>query len=455
MLSREGIDGILHALSGAEFAEVFLERYVAYKIDLDHEQVLDVHIDEEEGIGIRAVAAGLVAYASTDDLTTSGLQETVDAVASTLRLAPASRIVRLSRRTGTQLGVHAPMEVALATNVEPLRRGVSGAFAGRDAVRAARASYYYAIQEVCVANSLDEYAADHRVLCSARLEVDAARGDSHHTAMGALGGSGERALVEDAALERLAEEVADRAVAFLEAPPPPAGVFPVVLAGTCSGALFHEACGHGLEADYVERGSSPFCARLGEAVASPLITLVDDGGYTGGYASAGIDDEGVPVQRTVLIDRGVLAAYLHNRRTARRHNCPPTGNGRRQGYHYLPLPRMTNTVLLPGTTPAEEVVASVARGIYVAQLGRGKTSPASGDLVFQLHEGYLIEKGRLTAPVRHGLIRGNGPRVLQSIDLVSNDAPAMLGLGYCYKHDQTVTVGFGHPTIRIPRLLVG
>jgi TldD protein len=229
---------------------------------------------------------------------------------------------------------------------------------------------------------------------------------------------------------------------------------PVVIANGSGGILFHEACGHGLEADLVAKGASVFAGRRGSLVASPLVTVVDDGTMAGEWGCFGVDDEGRPSARNVLIADGVLSDYMYDHLRARKEGRAGTGNGRRQSYRHLPMVRMSNTYITGGDTDPDDIIASTPRGVYVAQLGGGQVNTASGDFVFGMTEAYLIEDGEVTEPIRDGNLIGNGPAALAAVDAVGNDF-AMGSPGTCGKDGQGVPVGTGTPTLRVPSLTVG
>ena len=252
----------------------------------------------------------------------------------------------------------------------------------------------------------------------------------------------------------MARRAAQRALTKLTARPAPSGAMPVVVGPGGGGVLFHEACGHGLEADLVAKSASAFAGRLGEQVAVPLVTLVDDGTMAGEWGYYGIDDEGKPAARNVLIADGVLTDYMWDRIRARKQGRASSGNGRRQSYQYLPMVRMTNTYIANGADDPADIVADTPRGVYVAQLGGGQVNTATGDFVFGMTEAYLIEDGRITAPIREGNLIGNGPEVLNRIDALGNDF-AMGSPGTCGKDGQGVPVGDGTPTLRVTSLTVG
>jgi TldD protein len=262
-------------------------------------------------------------------------------------------------------------------------------------------------------------------------------------------------LFDDMSPEVIAEEAARRALLKLNARPAPSGTLPVVIAAGIGGVLFHEACGHGLEADLVDKDASVFAGRMGEQVASPLVTLVDDGTPIGEWGHLAIDDEGHPSARNVLIEDGVLTGYMWDHLRADKHDRAQSGNGRRQSYRHLPMVRMTNTYLLAGEGDPDDVIGSTSHGVYVKQLTGGQVNTATGDFVFGMGESYLIEDGRITEPLREGNLIGNGPDVLRSIDAVAGDLAMAGGGGMCGKDGQSVPVGVGQPTLRVPALTVG
>jgi TldD protein len=252
----------------------------------------------------------------------------------------------------------------------------------------------------------------------------------------------------------MARDASRQAIAKLMARPAPSGSMPVVIKRGSGGVLFHEACGHGLEADLVAKGASVYANKVGELVASPLVTLVDDGTLDGEWGTRAIDDEGHPTQRNVLIRDGVLTDYMWDYLRARKAGMSQKGNGRRESYMHLPMVRMTNTFVLGGSDDPDDIVRQTDHGVYVAQLGGGSVNTASGDYVFGMVEAYLIEHGELTEPIREGNLIGNGPQTLRDIDLLGNDF-AMGYPGTCGKDGQGVPVGTGQPTLRVKALTVG
>jgi TldD protein len=252
-----------------------------------------------------------------------------------------------------------------------------------------------------------------------------------------------------------AEEAVRQALVNLEAVPAPAGNMPVVLGNGWPGILLHEAIGHGLEGDFNRKGTSAFSHRLGQRVASPACTVVDDGTLPGRRGSLNVDDEGYPTQKTVLIENGILKNYMQDKLNARLMGMSQTGNGRRESYAHLPMPRMTNTYMLPGSYEKEEMIASVERGLYAVNFGGGQVDITSGKFVFSANEAYLIEKGKITKPVKGATLIGNGPEVLMHVSMVGRDLALDAGVGTCGKEGQSVPVGVGQPTLKVDGLIVG
>ena len=252
-----------------------------------------------------------------------------------------------------------------------------------------------------------------------------------------------------------AREALRQALVNLEAIPAPAGTFPVVMGAGWSGVLLHEAVGHGLEGDFNRKGSSAYCGRVGERVASSLCTIVDDGTLVGRRGSLSVDDEGTPTQCTTLIENGVLKGYMQDKLNARLMGVSPTGNGRRESYAHLPMPRMTNTYMLAGESDPEEIIRSVKKGIYCANLGGGQVDITSGKFVFSTSEAYLIEDGKITAPVKGATLIGNGPEAMSKVSMVGTDLALDSGVGTCGKDGQSVPVGVGQPTLKIDAITVG
>ena len=441
---------------GGEFAEVFVEDRRSTAISLDDRRVEELSSGRDRGAGIRVVVGDTTGFAHTADLSPSGLLAAAEAASAVARSGgPGPRPVALD-------GHHVPSPnrvdllpetVEKARKVALLTRADQAARAAGGAVGQVTAGYGDSRRRILVANSDGVLVEDDQV--RSRLSVMCvATGDTGlHTGYDSLAHTVGFELFDRHAAEDVAAEAARRALVKLKARPAPSGVLPVVIKSGTGGILFHEACGHGLEADHIAKDASVYTGRLGDRVASPLVTLVDDGTVTDEWGTAAVDDEGRPTQRNVLIQDGVLTDYLWDHLRARKERRASSGNGRRQSYRHLPMVRMTNTYLLAGDAEPDDLVASTPRGIYVAQLGGGQVNTATGDFVFGMVEAYLIEDGRITEPLRDANLIGNGPDVLHKIDGVANDFDMCPGT--CGKDGQSVPVGCGQPTLRISGVTIG
>ncbi len=458
-LSRLPVPRILSALlsRGGEYGELFSEEVRSLTVLLDDARVERVVSGEDAGIGLRLLFRGKTYYAFTNDRRTDALLSLAgdlsrfaggDGVPADLPSGPAyvrgPTVVRIppsSRGIGEK--------VALVREADRIARGVS------PEVRQVRVTYAESLRRI-------EVAARPAVLASEEqtyglLAVHCVAGDGSGLTMGyeSAGGTQGMEFLEGAVPERLARQAAGRAVRSLRAARIPGGRMPVVLSSEAGGTMVHEAIGHGLEADLARRGMSVYKDRLGERVGSPLVSIADDATLPGRRGSYGMDDEGTPGNRTLLVERGILKGYLHDRLSAFRDGVPPTGNGRRESYRHRPIPRMTNTLILPGETPPEEVLSGVDRGLLVVKMGGGQVNTVTGDFMFEVAEGYRIEGGRRGEPVRGATITGNGPEVLTMIDRVGSDLG--FGIGTCGKDGQGVPVGDAQPTLSIgpPYITVG
>jgi TldD protein len=444
--------------TGGDLAEVFVEDRRGSAARLDDGRVEELTSTRERGAGVRVVVGDGVGYAHTADLTEAGLREAAGAAAAAAR-RPGGRSrspVAVRRRPGgPSSAVIPPEDVAKAAKVDLLRRADEAARTGRTAVSQVSATYGDGRRRILVANSDGLLATDDQVRTRLAVNVVASGDTGRQTGFESRAATAGFELFDGTSPEDLAGRAAARAVAKLSARPAPSGTLPVVLAAGSGGVLFHEACGHGLEADLVGKGASVFAGREGEQVADPAVTLVDDGTVAGEWGTTAVDDEGHPASRNVLIERGVLTGYLRDLLRSRGEGRSSSGNGRRQSYRHLPMVRMTNTFLLAGADDPDEIVRSTPYGVYVARLGGGQVNTATGDFVFGMAESYLIEDGELTAPLREGNLIGNGPAVLRSIDAVGRDFAMGAGGGTCGKDGQAVPVGLGQPTLRIGAITVG
>jgi TldD protein len=443
--------------TGGEFAEVFAEDRRGSLVALDDGRVEDISSGHDRGAGIRVVAGNTTGFAHTADLSERGLLAAAGAASAAARSGGVgTRAVALSKSASASPSPVEilPAEVAKADKVELLRRADAAARASGGDVRQLSANYRDSRRQVLVANSNGVIASDDQVRI--RFGVSAvANGDTGmQTGSEAVGATMGYELFDHNDVEELARVAAQRALSKLRARPAPSGTMPVVIKSGTGGVLFHEACGHGLEADHIAKSVSVFTGRVGETVASPLVTLVDDGTMSHEWGAMAIDDEGHPTGRNVLIEDGVLTDYMWDWLRAHKEGRASSGNGRRQSYQHLPMVRMTNTFLMNGPESPEEIIRQTPRGVYVAQLGGGQVNTTTGDFVFGMTEAYLIEDGQLTEPIRDANLIGNGPQVLRDIDVIGNDF-SMGFPGTCGKQGQGVPVGMGQPTLRVRALTIG
>jgi TldD protein len=446
--------------TGAEFAEIYAESTSPTTLIWD-----DGHLDEassgtERGVGLRLSAGVTVYYANGNG---TGLDET-RALARTLaaslaggaspvkepapftpREAPARSHVRI-----------APETIPLADRVAVLRRADTAARGCDARVSQVTATWRDSVRRVQIANSDGVNETDEATYLTLAVLVVAKEGAEIRSAYEvASETSGYEMFSGDRAHrpEEIAREAVRVALLQLAAAPAPSGTFPVVVGSSAGGTMIHEACGHGFEADFIEKGLSVYAGRIGEQVASPLVTAVDDGTLAQKRGTNRVDDEGTPTSRVVLIENGILKGYLHSLRTARQMGARATGNGRRESFRHLPIPRMRNTMILPGTTPPEEMVASVADGIFIADMGGGEVDIVSGNFMFHCPEAYRIRDGKIAEPLRDVTLTGRGPEILASIDRVGTDHG--FNVGTCGKDGQAAPVADAQPTLRIPAIVVG
>jgi TldD protein len=436
-------------------AEVFAEDRQVSGAALDDRKVEELSSGRERGAGIRVVVGETTGFAHTADLSEAGLVRAAEAAAAVARVGGGGvRTVALPTRQARAANAEVlPSSVAKTRKLELLARADDVARSTGGEITQVQVGYGDSRRRVLIASTDGVMAEDDQV--RTRLSVVCiATGDTgmqtgYETVARTVGFE----LFEQVDVEEIARTAARRALVKLSARPAPSGEVPVVLAGGSGGILFHEACGHGLEADHIVKDSSVFVGQVGEQVASPLVTLVDDGTIAGEWGNYAVDDEGRPAARNVLIDRGILTDYMWDWLRARKEGRQSSGNGRRQSYQHLPMVRMTNTFLMPGDEDPDEIVAQTPRGIYVAKLGGGQVNTASGDFVFGTTEAYLIEDGRVTEPLRDANLIGNGPEVLRRIDAVAHDFS--MTPGTCGKDGQSVPVGCGQATLRITGVTIG
>lgn len=441
--------------NGGDFAELYVEQRRSRGVSVDDGRVEDLVTGLDRGAGVRVVHGGQTAYAFTNLLTRAALVDAAGIAAAAvqgtqrLRVADLTEVAPPFRHPAARqpADLEGADLAAIVRRIDESARDVDGA------VRQVAASFGDTVQDVTIVNSDGHRHHEQRVRTRLAARVVAARDDVVQTGMEAPGAAMGPELLDRHPPDQVGRAAAQRAVTMLDSRPAPAGDMTVVLAPGSGGVLFHEACGHGMEADIVAKGASVYRGRQGERIGTELISGVDDATVTNAWGSFGFDDEGTPAQRTVLFDRGVCTDYLSDRLRAAQLGIPRSGNARRQSYAHLPIPRMTNTYILPGSDDPGEIVRSVRRGLFCEQLGGGQVDPASGDFVFGVAVGWLIEDGELTHPVRGANLVGDGPTILAGIDAVGTDFDVREGI--CGKDGQGVPAGLGNPTVRITRITVG
>jgi TldD protein len=440
-----------------EHADLYFQYTRSESWSLEEGIVKSGSFNIEQGVGVRAVAGEKTAFAYSDDISLAALTAAAQATRAIARQGQAGCTQVARRGAGHDLYVpHDPLaslddksKVALLERIERRARALDP--------RVSQVMAYLAAEYevVLVARSDGVLAADVRPLTRLSLQVIVEQDGRREQGSAGGGGRFEYAYFTDEILEDYARKAVDQALVNLAARPAPAGTMIVVLGPGWPGVLLHEAIGHGLEGDFNRKGTSAFSGRIGERVAAPGVTVVDDGTIARRRGSLNIDDEGHPTQRNVLIEDGVLKSYMQDSLNARLMKVPATGNGRRESYAHIPMPRMTNTYMLNGDKSREEIIASVKDGIYAVNFGGGQVDITSGKFVFSASEAYVIENGKITYPVRGATLIGNGPDALTRVTMIGNDMALDPGVGTCGKEGQSVPVGVGQPTLRIDGLTVG
>lgn len=411
----------------------------------------------DQGVGVRAISGDKTAFAYSDVISLPALQAAARATRAITAAGGDGSVPLLAARAAPALyaGRDPIASLADAEKVRLLERLERFARDCDPRVSEVMAHVAGSWEVVLVARSDGHLAADVRPLVRVSITVIMVDGDRREQGYAGGGGRYDYGYFSDDRLREYARLAVHQASVNLAAKPAPAGAMTVVLGAGWPGILLHEAIGHGLEGDFNRKGSSAFSGRIGQRVAARGVTVVDDGTLPDRRGSLSIDDEGNPTRRTVLIEDGILAGYMQDTLNARLMGCEPTGNGRRESFAHLPIPRMTNTYMLGGDKSRDEIIASVKKGLYAANFGGGQVDITSGKFVFSTAEAYLIENGRITAPVKGATLIGNGPDVLKRVKMIGNDMALDPGVGMCGKDGQSVPVGVGQPTVRIDGLTVG
>ena len=417
----------------------------------------------DQGVGVRAVSGEKTAFAYSDDISWASLLDAAKTVRTISSTAQSARVKAATKKIASSRSLYAGVDpistldsatkIALLEKVEQRARAKDPRVAQ---VMAGLASEY---DVVLIARADGTLAADVRPLVRLSLTVIAEQvvGGKTRREVGSAGGGGRFGLgyFDDAIINQYVDEAVNAALTNLEARPAPAGEMTVVLGAGWPGILLHEAIGHGLEGDFNRKGSSAFAGRIGQRVAAKGVTVLDDGTITDRRGSLNVDDEGNASQRNVLIEDGILKGYIQDSMNARLMGVKPTGNGRRESYANVPMPRMTNTYMLGGTMPPQEIIASIKRGLYASNFGGGQVDITSGKFVFSASEAFWVENGKILYPVKGATLVGSGPECLKHVSMIGNDMKLDSGVGTCGKEGQSVPVGVGQPTLRIDGLTVG
>jgi len=459
-LSHTDLEKVLHHLMGpaVDSGDLYFQNTSHEAWSLEDGLVRSATHAVEQGVGIRAISGEKTGFAYADEIIMPSLMQASTAARSIARQGAQGIVQGWRQEQPKALYLpNDPMIVLSADQKVDLLRQIDTYTRSLDPkVKQVMVSLAATLDTILVASTDGSLAADVRPLVRLNISVIAENGGRRE--QGSDGGGGRfdyLHLVRDNAWQKFADEAVRQALVNLEADAAPAGTMTVVLGPGWPGVLLHEAVGHGLEGDFNRKGTSTFSGRIGQQVAAKGVTIVDDGTLPERRGSMNVDDEGTPSQQTVLIENGVLVGYMQDKLNARLMNMKPTGNGRRESFAHLPMPRMTNTFMLPGQHDPQEIIRSVDKGLYAVNFAGGQVDITSGKFVFSASEAYLIENGRVTRPVRGATLIGNGPEVMTRVSMVGNDLKLDSGVGVCGKDGQSVPVGVGQPTLRIDALTVG
>jgi len=457
VLDRDLATEVLRAARarGGSFAELYVEERLGTSVRLDDGKVEEVTTGLDRGAGVRVGHGTSFGYAYSNRLDRDALLHAAEAAAVSVGDGGPGEVVdlRTLEPPVTHPALRDASEVPTERKADWVREADETARAIGPEIRQVTAVYGDSVQRVLVAASDGRWVEEVRPRIRLSVSAVAGRDDTIQTGFHGPAGLAGAEFIDANPPARTAEVAARRAITMLDAVPAPAGETAVVLAPGMGGVLFHEAVGHPLEADIVDKEASVYRGRIGERLASEIVSGVDDATVPNAWGSFSFDDEGAPAQRTVLFEDGVLRAWLYDRLRAEKDGVPSTGNGRRQSYAHPPIPRMTNTYILNGSSSPEEIVSGTERGVFVTALAGGQTNPATGDFVFGCAEAYLIERGETTTPVRGANLIGRAIEVMSSVDAISSDFDIWPGM--CGKDGQSVPVGSGSPTLRISRITVG
>ncbi len=459
-LNENHLCEVLAQMSGGaiDYADLYFQSLKFESLVLEDGIIKDAVYSQETGVGVRALSGAKAGLAYSNDLMLPAIKEAASSASSIAKFSPGGKILVSSRNNHENIypAINALSSLSDAKKIEILHKADEEARKIDPRVKQVSVSLAAQHEEIVIINNEGQISSDIRPLV--RIYVNVISEENGRRESGSAGGGRRgsyRYFTDNDHYLYFVRDAVRQALVNLDARPTPAGSMPVVLGPGWPGVLLHEAIGHGLEGDFNRKGTSVFTNRLGERVGTDECTVVDDGTVADRRGSLNIDDEGTPTQCTVLIENGILKNYIQDKLNARLMNMPLTGNGRRESYAHLPLPRMTNTYMLAGSRDPEEIIASVQKGIYAVNFGGGQVDITSGNFVFTVSEGYLIENGKITTPVKDATLTGTGLEVLKRVSMVGNDLKLDEGIGTCGKDGQSVPVGVGQPTLKVDELIVG
>lgn len=442
-------------LTGGDFAEIFIEHKETTGVGCEDRKIERINTGIDAGAGIRVISGDSTAYAYTNILSEKSLRQLAQVTSKaamggkknqTLDFTTPEPLVKLNIELP-------PNRVNIEEKVEKVMDCDAAARSLDEKIRQVSVGYGDVRQKVTIANSEGIFVEDERIRTRFVCNAIAGDGNAIQTGFTSLGGTQGFEIFKERDTKDMGIEAAQRALLMLDATPCPSGKMTVVMAGEAGGTMVHEACGHGLEADLVQKGLSVYANKRGEKVASKLVTVIDDGSLNAKYGSFHYDDEGTVGQKSVLIKNGILKRYMYDKLTAKKENKESSGNGRRESYKERPLPRMTNTYIASGKDDPEKIIKSTKKGLLVKKMGGGQVNTTNGDYVFDVAEGYLIQDGEITRAVKGATLTGNGPETLEMVEMVGNDLG--FAIGTCGKEGQGVPVSDAQPTIKIRELIVG
>ena len=456
MLNKSSIENILtRALEMGDFAEVFCESNAQSLITANTDKTETSSMGFESGVGVRIFRGLEVIYVYSNGHSEEDIMKILNETVPDFKgkAAAARKPFTPADYRGNHSVIKMPKDVSYKRKLEVINKALAAGTGFSGSVSQMFIRYTDMCQDVIIANSDGVYAEDSRV--KSRMYINAYASGSGGYASGWQGPGAMRGFefYENLDIAGYAREAARMAVTMANAEKCRGGRMPVVVANGFGGLIFHEACGHSLEASYVAQGTSEFSGKLGQQIASPLVTLIDDGSIKNAWGSLSVDDEGTPTRKNALIEKGVLKSYMVDRLNAKRMGLPVTGSARRQNYRFPPTSRMTNTYIDGGETPASEIIAATERGLYVRYINGGSVNPATGDFNFASSESYMIENGKIAAPVSGATLIGNGGQVLKNVDMVGDDL--LIGDGFCYAGSGSLFIGAGQPCIRVSEMTVG